>query len=146
MCMDTLNHKFILLQDGASAIIVNEKNQILLQHRSDNDKWGLPGGCQELGERFEDTVIREVKEETNLDVKEENLKLIDIVSGNSRKRQYPNGEVVFNNSVLYEIKKYVGKLKWDEESKTIKFFDIDNLPINQHDKDLIAAYIKYLYE
>ena len=69
LCMGALKHKFVLLQDGAAAIIVNDKGQILLQSRTDNDRWGLPGGCQELGERFEDTVIREVKEETRLDVK-----------------------------------------------------------------------------
>ena len=60
MCMGVLQHKFVLLQDGAAAIIVNDKGQILLQSRTDNDRWGLPGGCQELGERFEETVIREV--------------------------------------------------------------------------------------
>lgn len=64
LCMDVLNHKFVLLQDGAAAIIVNDNGQILMQSRTDNEKWGLPGGCQELGERFEDTIIREVKEET----------------------------------------------------------------------------------
>ena len=73
LCMGALKHKFVLLQDGAAAIIVNEKGQILLQSRADNDRWGLPGGCQELGERFEDTIIREVKEETNLDITEDNL-------------------------------------------------------------------------
>lgn len=99
--MGVLKHKFVLLQDGATAIIVNDKGQILLQSRADNDRWGLPGGCQELGERFEDTVIREVKEETNLDVSEENLELIAIVSGNSRRNEYPNGDVVINNTALY---------------------------------------------
>lgn len=99
--MGVIKHKFVLLQDGAVAIIVNDKGQILLQSRADNDRWGLPGGCQELGERFEDTVIREVKEETNLDVSEENLELIAIVSGNSRRNEYPNGEVVINNTALY---------------------------------------------
>lgn len=99
--MGVIKHKFVLLQDGAAAIIVNDKGQILLQSRADNDRWGLPGGCQELGERFEDTVIREVKEETNLDVSEENLELIAIVSGNSRRNEYPNGEVVINNTALY---------------------------------------------
>lgn len=144
LCMGDLKHKFVLLQDGAAAIIVNKNGQILLQSRADNDRWGLPGGCQELGERFEDTVIREVKEETNLDITEDNLELIAIVSGNSRRNEYPNGDVVINNTALYCIKNYSGKLKWDNESKDMKFFDLDNLPVNQHDPDLIEIYKNYL--
>ena len=144
LCMDTLKHKFVLLQDGAAAIIVNGNGEILLQSRADRDKWGLPGGCQELGERFQDTVIREIKEETNLDVKEEDLELVDIVSGASRRNEYPNGDVVINNTVLYCIKKYTGELKWDNESKEMKFFDLDNLPINQNDSDLIEIYKTYI--
>ena len=133
-----------MLQDGAAAIIVNENGQILLQSRADNERWGLPGGCQELGERFEDTVIREIKEETNLDIKEENLELIAIVSGNSRRNEYPNGDVVINNTALYCVRNYSGNLKWDSESKSMKFFDLDNLPTNQNDPDLIEIYKKYL--
>ncbi len=144
LCMGDLKHKFVLLQDGAAAIIVNEKKQILLQSRADRDKWGLPGGCQELGERFEDTIIREIKEETNLDVKEEDLNLIAIVSGKSRKNEYPNGDVVINNTALYLINNYSGQLKWDTESKEMKFFDLDNLPKNQNDPDLIETYKKVL--
>ncbi|MBO5349437.1 MAG: NUDIX domain-containing protein [Clostridia bacterium] len=140
--MGVLNHKFVLLQDGAAAIILNDKNQILLQRRSDNDKWGLPGGCQELGERFEETVVREIKEETNLDVNENDLVLISVISGNERRKQYPNGDIVFNNTVLYLAKKYTGELKWNKESKVMEFFDFDNLPESQHDSDLIAAYLK----
>lgn len=142
--MGVIKHKFVLLQDGAAAIIVNDKGQILLQSRADNDRWGLPGGCQELGERFEDTVIREVKEETNLDVSEENLELIAIVSGNSRRNEYPNGDVVINNTALYCVKNYSGELKWDSESKDMRFFDLDNLPVNQNDPDLIEIYKKSL--
>lgn len=137
LCMGVLKHRFVLLQDGAAAIIVNDKGQILLQRRADRDKWGLPGGCQELGERFQDTIIREVKEETNLDVNEEDLELIDIVSGSSRRNDYPNGDVVINNTALYCIRNYSGELKWNNESKDMKFFDLDNLPENQHDPDLI---------
>lgn len=142
MCMGDLKHKFVLLQDGAAAIIVNEKDEILLQSRADRNKWGLPGGCQELGERFQDTVIREVKEETNLDVNEEDLKLLDIVSGPSRRNDYPNGDVVINNTALYLIKNYSGELKFDNESKNMKFFSLDNLPENQNDPDLIEIYKK----
>ena len=146
LCMGELNHKFVLLQDGAVGIIPNEKGEILLQRRSDNDLWGLPGGCQELGESYEETIIREIKEETNLDVDEKDLKLISIVSGKSRMRKYPNGDVVINNTPLYYIEKYSGELKCDEESKEMKFFDLNNLPQNQHDPDLIDAYKKYKTE
>ena len=130
LCMGVLKHKFVLLQDGAAAIIVNENGQILLQSRADNERWGLPGGCQELGERF--------------DIKEENLELIAIVSGNSRRNEYPNGDVVINNTALYCVRNYSGNLKWDSESKSMKFFDLDNLPTNQNDPDLIEIYKKYL--
>ena len=144
LCMGVLKHKFVLLQDGAAAIIVNKDGQILMQSRVDNDRWGLPGGCQELGERFEDTIIREVKEETNLDITEENLELIAIVSGNSRRNEYPNGDVVINNTALYCVRNYSGEVKWDNESKEMRFFDLDNLPQNQNDPDLIEIYKKSL--
>ncbi len=142
MCMGEIGHMVPIIQNGAAAIIVNEKKEILLQSRADRDKWGLPGGCQAITESLEDTVIREVKEETDLNVKKEDLKLIESVSGESRRNDYPNGDTVFNNTNLYYIDKYTGTLKWDDESKEMKFFSIDNLPENLMDKDLIDVYIE----
>ena len=144
ICMGEINHLFPLLQDGAAAIIVNNKGQILLQSRADNDKWGLPGGCQEVGETFEEVVIREVKEETNLDITIDNIELITIVSGETRHKSYPNGDHVYNNTALQCVKDWSGDLRWDEESKDMRFFDLDNLPENLHDPDLIEKYIKYI--
>ena len=53
-----------------SVIIVNEKKEILLvQHRKSNRLyWVLPGGRIEYGESFQDCAVRELKEETNLDI------------------------------------------------------------------------------
>lgn len=144
LCMGNLRHKFVLLQDGAAIIIENKNGEILLQKRADRDKWGIPGGCQELGESFEDTIIREVKEETNLDIKPESLKIIDIVSGMSRKNDYPNGDIVINNTVLYYTNSYSGELKWDYESKDMRFFNLNSLPNNQHDSYLIDIYKRYI--
>lgn len=143
LCMGELQHKFVLLQDGAAAVIINKEGKILLQSRTDRELWGLPGGCQELGENFKETIIREVKEETNLKVEEKDLELIDIVSGKSRRNNYPNGDVVINNTALYCISHYTGELKCNEESKELKFFDLNNLPKNQNDPDLIEVYKKY---
>lgn len=145
-CMDKLMHKFVLLQDGAAAVIVNDKGEILLQSRADRDEWGFPGGCQEIGERFEDVVIREVKEETNLDILEEDLKFVKVVSGMGRMSSYPNGDVVVNNTVFYCVDKYSGELKWDNESKDMKFFSLDNLPTNLHDPDLVEIYKEWISE
>lgn len=131
-----------LIQDGAAVIIVNSKNQILLQSRIDRNLWGLPGGTQDYKERFEDVAIREVKEETNLDIKEEDLELIGIISGESRCNTYPNGDEVCNNTVLYLCRKYSGELQCGDESRKLEFFDINNLPKNLMDVDCIQAYLK----
>ena len=89
------------IQTGSAIIIVNKNGEILLQERMDNGRWGLPGGCQELGEDLKDTAIREAFEETNIEIKKEDLILIDNISGESRKRTYPNGDIVYNNTSLY---------------------------------------------
>ena len=51
------------------ALIFNRDNRVLLVL---SERWGgkyvVPGGHIELGERIEETVLREVKEETGLDV------------------------------------------------------------------------------
>ena len=65
---------------GVGAVIVCS-GKILLEKRKSapgRGKWTIPGGLVELGERAEQTVIREVREETNLKV--EQPKLIDVVN------------------------------------------------------------------
>ena len=56
---------------SASAIVTNDEGKILLHRRSDNDLWAVPGGAMDIGESIGETVVREVKEETGLDVKPE---------------------------------------------------------------------------
>jgi nucleoside triphosphatase len=51
------------------ALIVNRNGDVfLMRSHKWNDNYALPGGHIDLGERIEDAVKREVKEETNLDV------------------------------------------------------------------------------
>lgn len=76
------------------AIIRDHMGRILLQKRSDYGDWGLPGGGMEPGESIEETMIREVKEETGLDVS--SYELASIYTGEKMKYTYPDGnEVVF---------------------------------------------------
>lgn len=58
-----------IILNAACVVIPNDKGEILLQMRSDNLKWGLPGGLLELDEPIAEGAIREVREETNLDVR-----------------------------------------------------------------------------
>lgn len=51
---ETIGNKPIILV-GSTIAVFNEKQEILLQHRSDTNDWGLPGGVMELGESFEET-------------------------------------------------------------------------------------------
>ena len=147
MALDDRISHIPFIQTGAAIIIRNENGQILLQERTDRNKWGLPGGCQELGEDLKITAIREAKEETGLDIDLKQLILIDTLSGETRKNSYPNGDIVYNNTSLYLVNvsnDQIKYLKGDSETKRLEFFDIDDIPSNIMDEDLIKAYKKYL--
>lgn len=64
------NQPLILI--GSHAIIVNENNEILLQLRTDFNRWGIIGGALEYNETLEDALKREVYEETGLIIKNQN--------------------------------------------------------------------------
>ena len=149
MALDERINHIPFIQTGAAIIIRNEEGQILLQKRADRNQWGLPGGCQELGEDLRETAVREAYEETGIKIEPNEIKLIDTLSGNTRKNSYPNGDIVYNNTSLYlaDIKnEKVSNLKCDSETKELKFFDTENIPEDIMDYDLIEAYLKYLEE
>ena len=138
-----------LIQTGSAVVIRNANGQILLQERTDRDKWGLPGGCQDLGENLRDTAVRESYEETGIKLDPKKIILIDTISGESRKNSYPNGDIVYNNTSLYLAdvsEKDVSSLKGDSETKRLRFFKTEDIPNNLMDEDLINAYISYINE
>ena len=145
MALDERIRHIPFIQTGAAVIIRNEEGKILLQERTDRNKWGLPGGCQELGENLRQTAVREAYEETGIELDSNKLILIDTLSGESIKNSYPNGDIVYNNTSLYlaDITNNY-KLKGDSETKRLEFFNTNDVPENLMDKDLIQAYINYI--
>ena len=134
------------IQTGAAVIIRNENDEILLQERADRNIWGLPGGCQDLGEDLRETAVREAYEETGILLDPNNIQLIDTLSGKSRKNSYPNGDIVYNNTSLFLATISLvdtSSLKGDSETKRLKFFSLNSLPDNLMDKDLIQAYLYF---
>ena len=147
MALDNRISHIPFIQTGAAIIIRNENGQILLQERTDRDKWGLPGGCQDLGEDLRITAVREAFEETGIKLDPNEIELIDTLSGESRKNSYPNGDIVYNNTSLYLADvsmEDASNLKGDSETKRLRFFNPDEVPENLMDADLIKSYISYM--
>ena len=146
MALDERINHIPFIQTGAAIIIRNKNGEILLQERTDRDKWGLPGGCQDLGENLRNTAVREAYEETGIQLDPSKIVLIDTLSGESRKNSYPNGDIVYNNTSLYLANVNLGdtsSLKGDSETKKLKFFNLDEIPDNLMDVDLINSYKNY---
>ena len=147
MALDERINHIPFIQTGAAIIIRNKNGEILLQERTDRDKWGLPGGCQDLGENLRNTAVREAYEETGIQLDPSKIVLIDTLSGESRKNSYPNGDIVYNNTSLYLANVNLvdtSSLKGDSETKKLKFFNLDEIPDNLIDVDLINSYKNYI--
>ena len=112
---------------GATTLVFNEKNEILLNLRTDTNNWGIPGGSMELYETIEETAIRELKEEAGISAEE--LELVTVLSGKDYYFEYPNGDKLCTVIVLFKVKNYSGTVKVsDKESKELNFFALDKLP------------------
>ncbi len=109
---------------AAICIIHDDTNRILLERRSDNGLWRVPGGAIELGETLEEALAREVREETSLEISEP--KLFDVKA--SVHMIYPNQDEVYYTDIVYIVEDYSGALKQDEESTELKWFKIEELP------------------
>lgn len=102
-------------------MIYNDNGEILVQDRTKNDWPGLtfPGGKVEKDELIEESCIREIKEETGLDIK--NLECMNYIEWNTIE------ENVRHLCILFRTKDYDGKLIDSSEGKNffIKEKDIE---------------------
>lgn len=112
---------------SADAIIADEKGRVLLQRRADLGVWGLPGGGMDLGERIDQTIAREVREETGLQVKP--TRLVGLYTSPEFDWIYPNGNQAQFVSALFECRKIGGTLRADGgETLDLGYFALDALP------------------
>lgn len=117
----------VLLQAGVAAVIVNAAGQVLLQRRSDNGEWGLPGGIMEPGEEPAETLVREIREETSLEVVPE--RIVGVYSGPDFRVRYPNVDEAAILSITFACRPVAGEARVnDDESLEIRYFAPDALP------------------
>jgi len=110
---------------GVGAVIICD-GKILLEKRKyepGKGKWSIPGGLVELGENVEQTVIREVKEETGLDVeKPENIDVVDNIIKDK------NGEIKYHFVIIdYFLKLIGGTLKAADDAEELKWVPFANV-------------------
>jgi 8-oxo-dGTP pyrophosphatase MutT (NUDIX family) len=117
------------LSVGLSVLVVDEKEEILLEKRTDNGLYCLPGGSIDLGETVMEGAKREVKEETGLALGD--ITLFMILSGEKMKLSYPNGDVTDYVDLVFYSQVDSRKItmgKHDRESSEIYFCPLSRLP------------------
>jgi ADP-ribose pyrophosphatase YjhB (NUDIX family) len=112
---------------GVRAVIANEIAAVLLQRRTDNSLWGLPGGSVEFDETPLEALKREVKEETSLAVIE--AKPMGLYCGPRQKFSYPNGDKVQCFAIAFIVREWDGIPRADgKEGSALRFFPLSDLP------------------
>jgi ADP-ribose pyrophosphatase YjhB (NUDIX family) len=115
-----------LLMIGATTLLVDPENRLLLMKRSDSGCWGPPGGGVELGEVVEDAARREVREETGLEVLE--MTLFGVYSGPELFYKYPNGDEVYGVDIVYLSRAWDGTVRLNDEHTEWGWFAPADIP------------------
>jgi 8-oxo-dGTP diphosphatase len=125
---ETIGHDMLVMV-GAAAVIRNDEGRILLQKRTDNLLWGLPGGAIEPSEEPAEAAVREVYEETGFRVVP--IRLVGVFGGKQQVITYPNGDRTAYVSITFECRIIGGEINPDpEETLEARWFEPDKLPAN----------------
>ncbi|RAS68453.1 ADP-ribose pyrophosphatase YjhB (NUDIX family) [Lentzea atacamensis] len=116
---------------AVSAFVQDEHGRLLMIRRTDNDLYSIPGGAQDVGETIGQTVVREVKEETGIDV--EPIDIVGVYSDPKHIIAYTDGEVRQQFSICFRARPIGGKLRTSNESSEVHWVnreDLDTLNIH----------------
>jgi ADP-ribose pyrophosphatase YjhB (NUDIX family) len=129
---------------AASAVVTNDAGEILLQRRSDNDLWALPGGTMDVGERIAETVVREVREETGLEV--EVTGIVGVYSNPGHVIAYSDGEVRQEFNLCFAARLVGGQLSVSDESTEVRWVApaaIEELPMHESIRLRIKHFLEH---
>ncbi|MGP9018458.1 NUDIX domain-containing protein [Streptomyces sp. BR1] len=116
---------------AASAVVTDGDGRILLLRRRDNGLWALPGGGMELADSLPGTAVREVREETGLDI--EITGLVGTYTDPRHVIAYSNGEVRRQFNICFTARVTGGTLAISDESTELRFVsraELDALPMH----------------
>ena len=112
-----------IILNCAGALIIKDE-RILFQRRTDNGKWGLIGGLVEMNETYEQAALREIREETGLEVR------LDSFLGifHNHNMIWSNGDMAHVISAMFTASIVSGEPRIDKESYELRFFGVDEIP------------------
>jgi len=114
------------IKPAAAVAIFDKHDRLLLLKRKDNYKWTMPGGTMDFGESLADCAIREVKEETGLDI--EIVDTVGIYTDPNILIEYSDGEVRQEFTIVYLGKASdFSKVVIDDESKESQWVELDQI-------------------
>jgi len=113
------------LRLGASAILFNDEGKFLLTRRADNGQWCLPGGAVESGETVAEACIREVWEETGLNVRVK--RLVGVYSHPDQLIIYKDGNKAFIVAIHFEVQVTSGELSLSNETTDFGYFTVEEM-------------------
>lgn len=111
-----------------AAVIVDQYSRVLLEQRRDNALWGLPGGAVEWGESVTQALLREVREETGLDIRIGRLLGIYSDPGIGQLIHFPDGGSSHVVAVTFVCEPLSGTLRPSHESLQLGWYDARALP------------------
>jgi ADP-ribose pyrophosphatase YjhB (NUDIX family) len=129
---------------ATSAVVVDDSGRILMQRRADSGNWALPGGAMNLDESLVDSVVREVKEETGLDV--EVTGLVGTYMDPRHIIAYTDGEVRRQFNVCYTARITGGSIRASSESIDVRSIapgDLDGLLIHRTQRLRLEHYLAH---
>lgn len=107
------------------AVVRDDAGRMLMIHKTDNDKWALPGGGHEIGESIADAVVREVKEETGYDV--EVVTITGTYTNPRHVMAYDDGEVRQQFSIAFLARLIGGEAQTSSESDRVEWIAPEDL-------------------
>ncbi|MFQ6332128.1 NUDIX hydrolase [Nocardia sp. CWNU-33] len=113
------------LKVAVSAFVQDSDGRILMIHRTDNDKYSIPGGGMEVGETVADAVVREVAEETGIQVRP--LGIVGIFSDPCHVIAYDDGEVRQEFSICFAAEPIGGTPSTSSESKAVRWVPLEEI-------------------
>jgi 8-oxo-dGTP pyrophosphatase MutT (NUDIX family) len=129
----------LLLLPGVAAIVRDADNRVLFMRRSDNGEWSLPAGAIDPGETPAEAVVREVREETGLEVKP--ARIAGVFGGKGFRVRYENGDEAEYTVIVFDCETVGGRLAAaDGEALELRYFAPDEAP------ELQVAYPRILLQ